>query len=101
MAKRNPTPTEQKEQKKIKRVWLYLFGAMAAYGAAKLLKVLGVWLTLLPMQKESASIGIIGGADGPTAIFVTSRFPGEHILTALLMIAGIWGFIRLCKCIKK
>ena len=26
------------------------------------------------------SIGIIGGADGPTAVFVTGRFPWELIL---------------------
>ena len=101
MAKRNPTPTEQKEQKKGKRVWLYLFGAMAAYGAAKLLKVLGVWLTLLPMQKESASIGVIGGADGPTAVFVTSSPAMGHIAAVVLLIVGIWGFLRLSRCIKK
>lgn len=28
------------------------------------------------------SIGIIGGADGPTAVFVTGRFPWEMILLA-------------------
>jgi Na+-transporting methylmalonyl-CoA/oxaloacetate decarboxylase beta subunit len=82
------------EQKKSKRIWLYLFGAIAAYGAAKLINL---FVNVVPIHKESASIGIIGGADGPTAIFVTSRFPGEHILTALLIIAGIWGFLRLCK----
>ena len=32
------------------------------------------------------SIGIIGGADGPTAIFVTGRFPFEIVL---LMAAGL------------
>ena len=37
------------------------------------------------------SIGIIGGADGPTAIFVTGRFPWELvILAAVVVCVGIW-----------
>ena len=38
------------------------------------------------------NIGIIGGADGPTAIFVTGRFPFEVILllTAGLAILIFW-----------
>lgn len=37
------------------------------------------------------SIGIIGGADGPTAIFVTGRFPVEIILLAAgLVILIFW-----------
>lgn len=30
-------------------------------------------------SKEAASIGVIGGADGPTAIFVASRMNWLHI----------------------
>ena len=30
-------------------------------------------LSLIGCSSESASVGIIGGADGPTAIFVTSN----------------------------
>lgn len=40
--------------------------------------------------KNSASIGIIGGADGPTAIFVTSG-----LFDSLLGWIGILGFITL------
>ena len=29
---------------------------------------------------EASSIGIIGGADGPTAIFIASQFPLKTIL---------------------
>ena len=37
------------------------------------------------------SIGIIGGADGPTAIFVTGRFPWElFLLGTVVIIGGIW-----------
>lgn len=40
-------------------------------------------------MKEAASIGIIGGADGPTAIFLTGRFPWEIILLAAVCIGAI------------
>ena len=33
-------------------------------------------------MNEAMSIGIIGGADGPTAIFVTGLFPWEILLLA-------------------
>ena len=33
---------------------------------------------------QASSIGIIGGADGPTAVFITSRFP---VMTVLLFAA--------------
>lgn len=42
---------------------------------------LGIFFTFVGAKilgftnKEAASIGIIGGADGPTAIFVTTRLP--------------------------
>ena len=35
---------------------------------------------------EAASIGIIGGADGPTSIFVTSRL-APHLLGAIAVAA--------------
>ena len=42
-------------------------------------------------MNEAYSIGIIGGADGPTAIFVTGRFPWEIALVAASLIAlAIW-----------
>ncbi len=40
---------------------------------------------------HASSIGIIGGADGPTSIFIASQ-PSSHLITsifALLAIAGI------------
>ena len=46
---------------------------------------------------NASSIGIIGGADGPTAIFVT----GSPVGTILMMLSaavviglGIWFFVR-------
>ena len=45
---------------------------------------------------KALSLGIIGGADGPTAIFVTSSGP-EPWLWLVLVSAGIGGFLWLRK----
>lgn len=37
---------------------------------------------------ESSSVGIIGGADGPTAIFVTTSPTAGGLLSTILLIAG-------------
>ena len=88
-----------------KSPWRYLFAAVAAYGTARLLKLLFgqilYWFMQIPLHREAASIGVIGGADGPTAIFVTSSVSGSYLVTVVLMIVGIWGFIRLSRCLKK
>ena len=43
-------------------------------------------------MNEAMSIGIIGGADGPTAIFVAGRFPWEILLLAVICIGAIIWF---------
>ncbi|MBQ3029445.1 MAG: hypothetical protein IJD26_10205 [Lachnospiraceae bacterium] len=52
-------------------------------------------------SQASDSVGIIGGADGPTAIFVVGTFGAgsviiESVIGVLLVAVGIWGLIR-CK----
>ena len=88
-----------------KSPWRYLFAGMAAYGAAKILKLLLgqllYWFMQIPVRQETASIGVIGGADGPTAVFVTSSTATEHIVAVVLLVVGIWGFFRLRHCRKK
>ena len=43
---------------------------------------------------QQSSIGIIGGADGPTAIVVTGSPVGLYIITALFLIAAtVWYLI--------
>jgi len=55
---------------------MFLFGAAAQFGIFGTMMV----ATLLGFDlKESASIGIIGAADGPTSIYVASRF-ARHML---------------------
>ena len=43
---------------------------------------------------SARSIGIIGGADGPTAVFVTGRFPWEIIPLAVACIVAVIWFIK-------
>lgn len=88
-----------------KSPWRFLFAAVAAYGAANLLaKIWGqimFWLFRIQMHRESFSVGVIGGADGPTAIFVTAPDWTSWLIPVMLMIVGIWGFLRLRKCAQK
>ena len=92
-----------------KSPWRYLFAVCAAYGAAKILGALWVNLIYLGVrvwdhfspQMMAVSVGVIGGADGPTAIFVTTP-PWVHYLLPLVMLAlGIFGFVRLSRCKRK
>ena len=93
-----------------KSLWRFFFAGVAAYGAAKLLELLFgqivYWIicgkTFAVMtEMESASIGVIGGADGPTAIFVTSPPATGYLIALVLLVVGIWGFLRLSRCLKK
>ena len=49
---------------------------------------------------SSASIGIIGGADGPTAVFVTSS-PRGTVSTVLLLAGAVCVAVAIWKYIKK
>ncbi|KXG76530.1 Glutaconyl-CoA decarboxylase subunit beta [Fervidicola ferrireducens] len=71
------------------------FGPLIAYPKSLLLGAaaqLGIFITFLGATllgfnvKEAASIGIIGGADGPTAIFLTSKL-APHLLGAVAVAA--------------
>lgn len=65
----------------------------------------GVWLItrvlnpiIFALSVPSSSVGIIGGADGPTSIYITAQSfnPWWYLLPALLLIAiGVAGFILL------
>lgn len=52
-------------------------------------------------SQTSGSVGIIGGADGPTAVFVVGTFGVgsviiESVIGVLLVAVGIWGLYK-CK----
>lgn len=87
----------------------FLFAACAAYGAAELLAGVIAGLLYLFMEDpllsisvgEAATMGVIGGADGPTAIFVTRPGWMHYINPCIFLTVGIWGFLRLRKCRRK
>ena len=61
-------------------------------------------LLSLPNASINHDVGIIGGADGPTAVFITTSgdFPlYQTLMTVLLLIMGIIGFYRLNRCPRK
>lgn len=98
--------TSEKDNKKIKSSWRYLFTACAAVG---LVDLLGSFITrafLLHKEVsvmtmgEAASIGIIGGADGPTALFVTAPDWTRYLLPCLLIAVGVWGLFRFNRHMK-
>ncbi len=65
------------------RPWMMLFGAAAHLGifvTISLATVLGFDL------KEAACIGIIGAADGPTTIYITTRF-AKHLMGPITVVA--------------
>ena len=86
-----------------KSPWRYLFAALAIYGGIRMFGVLlpqlmywglRLWASFQP---NAASVGIIGGADGPTSIFITR--PDSAVLEAFFtllplaaVVVGIWGF---------
>lgn len=96
---------EMREEAYRKSPWRFLFAAMAIYGGGRLLKSVLAQAALLGISwqirhQNAASIGIIGGADGPTAVFVTGSVWGWLVLDCLLAAVGIFGYLRLRKCNK-
>ncbi len=88
------------EQKKKKRLWQFAFGALSLVSGLNLLGNLAAWVIAdvlggisFPVKK-AATIGIIGGADGPTAIFVTAAAAPvwQQLLWLLLLAVGICGY---------
>jgi len=96
---------EQRKKTKGKNPWRFAFAALGIWGGLELLSYLAAWLIgdvlggISFSVPRASTIGIIGGADGPTAIFVTAvAKPDWQLLLWLLMTAvGIWGFLRLRK----
>lgn len=73
---------------------------LAIVGIALLL--IGLTAPLFMQETVAApSIGIIGGADGPTAIFVTAPPWVQYAVPAVMLLVGIWGFVRLSRCKPK
>lgn len=83
--------------------WAALAGAVIAGGMLLFEGITGLLVWLLNISvNESNSLGIIGGADGPTAIFVTTAPGGYDWLLWLLVLVmcGI-GWWKLNHCRQK
>lgn len=87
-----------------KSPWRFAGLVLALYALWRLLAA-GISLGILwrLTHQNAASIGIIGGADGPTAIFLTATVPAwtKILLMVLCLVLGIWLYWRLCRCGKK
>lgn len=90
-----------------KSPWRFVFLGMAIVSGLYYVAQGALWLWALcwlGLEVHGAgSVGVIGGADGPTAIFLTSS-PGidwDGAFFLLLLAVGIIGFLRLRKCHKK
>lgn len=83
--------------------WLALAAAVLGWLMLAYNGVIGLLVYLLNTAvNHSASVGIIGGADGPTAIFVTSKVSAEGVVVwTLLGVMGILGWWHLSHLKKK
>ena len=94
------------EKATYKSPWRLAFLALAILGAVGpyLLKAIFLGQALfasIAASGGSASIGIIGGADGPTAVFITGN-PAWYLIIRLAVIAlGVVGYLCLLRCKKK
>ena len=90
-----------------KSPWRWVFLGLAALSGLCLAYRGLPGLLLMLFNKTynaAASIGVIGGADGPTAIFVTTTPRSMHTtigLYAILLLTGILGFLILRKLKRK
>lgn len=96
---------QMKEYAYRKSKWRWVALAAAVLGWLMLVYngVIGLMVYLLNGTiNHNASVGIIGGADGPTAIFVTSRVSAEGVVVwTLLGVMGILGWWYLSHLKKK
>ena len=97
--------TQMKDYTYVKSPWRWVCLGMSVCSALSL--IFGGTINLLVHMLNSSnasSIGIIGGADGPTAIFITTSedyFFYKLGITLILLIMGILGFYRLGRCPRK
>ena len=86
-----------------KSPWRFLFLAAAILSGGWLIFYAGMQMVLRIIADNAASIGIIGGADGPTAIFITTGpvMNWDALTMGALCAASIAVFLLLRKCKPK
>lgn len=95
---------QMKEYAYEKSPWRWLCLAIGIWGGLVfanngITALLAKWLT--DSMNQSASVGIIGGADGPTSIFVTTTPSAGNLIWALVALMGALGFWFLGRIKKK
>lgn len=88
-----------------KSPWRFLFLGIAAIGGVRLLydgfvSLIGYFILRRELV-QSGGAAAIGGADGPTAIFVTTPAWTRPAWMAALLIIGIVGYLLLRRCKAK
>ena len=95
---------QMKEYTYRKSPWRYLFLVPLLFGAWELIG--NLWASLIYLMLpdpflsvgEAATIGVIGGADGPTAIFITRPDWVPGMAAILMILIGVAGFYKLSRC---
>lgn len=87
--------------------FVFLIGGILALGwilLSRVLNRLGLLLETLRVFGSSATVGIIGGADGPTAVFVTgvqtNGTDWDVVVMIAVLVVCVVGYLRLRKCRK-
>ena len=79
----------------------FVFGGCAVFAFCRILP--GIWVNLMYLlfrakanisHSKAVSVGVIGGADGPTAVFVTMPVWPVYLFYILLLAVGVWGFFH-------
>ena len=87
-----------KRAERNRRLWRLAFGTVICAAALalvfELVPIIAALVSANISLGESGSIGIIGGADGPTSIFVATTLVSwpSMLLTTLLLVTAIIGF---------
>ena len=73
---------------------LALVGFWELAGGYLMMLILGITASF---PTKASTVGVIGGADGPTAIFVTSSVQSwfQYVLAIAMIVVGIAGFVKL------
>lgn len=88
-----------------KSPWRWLFLALSVLSGAYLALILAADTFVSAFLRPNGAIGIIGGADGSTAIFVTSvphsGIDWDIVILLVIFALSLGGFFLLRKCKKK
>lgn len=89
---------------KKKKILRLLCLGLAVWGAVKVFpgifaNLLFLWFNLKAnfSSNSAYSVGIIGGADGPTAIFLTGPVWVYYVIPVLAIVVGVFGYLKLRK----